>query len=260
MLRLRSFAVCLLATASVLALAQQALTNDSIIKMSKAGLGDDLIVQSINAQPAQFTTDASSLVTLKEAGVSERVIGAMMNRGATASTGTAAVATTNGSLQGVDEVGVYYKDHSGKWVQMEPEIINFKSGGALKSLATNGIIKQDRNGHINGEVSKLAVAKPQDFLLYVPEGTAPAEYQLLKLRLSKGTREFRSETGGVFHSSTGAERDSVPITPTKVAPRTYAFTVDATAEKGEYGILPPGSISTANAASGGKMYTFHIVE
>ena len=54
--------------------------NDSVMKMAKAGLGDDLIVQTINAQPGQYTTDADALVALKEAGVSDRVITAWSTR------------------------------------------------------------------------------------------------------------------------------------------------------------------------------------
>ncbi len=61
--------------------APKILTNDSIMKMVKGGLGDDLIVQTINAQPGHYTTDADALVALKEAGVSDRVITGMVNKG-----------------------------------------------------------------------------------------------------------------------------------------------------------------------------------
>ncbi len=258
MLSLRWVAPCLLALTSTICMAQQALTNDAIIKMSKAGLSDDLILQTINSQPVNFSTSATDLVSLKQAGLSDRVIGAMLSPHVT--TASVAKADTAGATDGVDEIGVYYKDRSGKWVQMAPEIINFKSGGFLKSVATNGIVKQDQNGHLDGETAKLQVTKPVEFLIFTPEGTAPNEYQLLKLRVSKNTREFRSSTGGVFHTSTGATRDSVDIAPTKVAPRRYTFTLDASTTPGEYGVLPPGAVSTSNAASGGKLYTFHVIE
>ena len=246
-----------LAVATSVCVAQQALTNDSIIKMSKAGLSDDLIMQTINTQPVNFSTSAPDLVSLKQAGLSDRVIGAMLSPHLTTA---AAAKSDSAAMDGVDEIGVYYKDRSGKWVQMSPEIINFKSGGFLKSVATNGIVKQDQNGHLDGETAKLQVTKPVEFLIYTPEGTAPNEYQLLKLRVSKNTREFRSSTGGVFHTSTGATRDSVEINPTKVAPRRYTFTLDPATPAGEYGVLPPGAVSTSNAASGGKLYTFRVIE
>ena len=258
---------CVLCLAASTCFAQQALTNDAVTRMAKAGLSDDLIIQTINSQPSNFQTSATDLVSLKQAGLSDRVIGAMLSPHLTsAGAATAAGATsaagngTANSMEGVDEIGVYYKDRSGKWVQMAPEIINFKSGGFLKSVATNGIVKQDQNGHLDGETAKLQVSKPLEILIYTPEGTAPNEYQLLKLRVSKNTREFRSSTGGVFHTSTGATRDSIDINPTKIAPRRYTFTLDASTAPGEYGVLPPGAVSTSNAASGGKLYTFHVIE
>src|ERR1700674_82276 len=45
------------------------LTNDSIVRMVKAGLGDDLILQTINAQPGHYILDADAMVALKQAGV-----------------------------------------------------------------------------------------------------------------------------------------------------------------------------------------------
>ena len=254
---------CVLGLACSIAIAQQSLTNDAVTRMAKAGLSDDLIIQTINSQPSNFQTGANDLVALKQAGLSDRVIGAMLSphlSSAGAIPTAAGSAPAGAAVDGVDEIGVYYKDRSGKWVQMLPEIINFKSGGFLKSVATNGIVKQDQNGHLDGETAKLQVSKPVEFLIYTPEGTAPNEYQLLKLRVSKNTREFRSSTGGVFHTSTGATRDAVEISPTKVAPRRYTFSLDAAAAPGEYGVLPPGAVATANAASGGKLYTFHVIE
>ena len=67
-------------------------------------------------------------------------------------------------------------------------------------------------------------------------------------------------TGGVIHTSTGAQRDSVEFTSTKIGPRLYEITLGPETAVGEYGILPPGSITSTNAASAGKMFTFHLVE
>ena len=242
------------------ALAQQALTNDAVLKMAKAGLGDDLIIQSINSQPGNYQTSAADLITLKSAGLSDRVIGAMIGKGIPAANGAHEPASSASAMAGVDEVGVYYKDRDNKWVQLAPEIINFKSGGVLKSIATDGIVKGDKNGHLNGKTGKIQLTRGTAILLYVPEGTSPEEYQLIRFRVNGNNREFRSETGGVVHSSTGAQRDSVPFTPTKVASRMYQFTITPDLTVGEYGILPPGSVATANAASGGKMYTFTLLE
>jgi hypothetical protein len=272
-----------LACAACPAQQPEPLTNDSVIQMTKAGLGDSLIIQSINMAPSSFSLSTIDLIALKKAGVSERVIGAMLAKsGATsdAPPGATAPAASGGnmphspganavpaddsapvSLAGLDEFGVYYKSRDGQWTAMEPELVNFRSGGALKSYSTNGIIKQDRNGHIMGPSAQLALTKPVTFLLYMPAGTAPIEYLLLKLRPgAQHGREFRAETGGVFHSSSGPVRDEVAFTPKKLAAHVYQFTLGADAAKGEYGILPPGSLGGGGLGSAGKIYTFKILE
>jgi len=231
-----------------------AMNNESVLKMVKAGLGDDLVIQTINTQPGQYVTDADSLVALKTAGVSERVITAMINKSRRQLTN---VPEKPVELSDVNEIGVYYKDRAGKWIAIEPEIVHIKSGGWLKSTATHGIIREDRNGHLNGRESKLALQCPIDVLIYVPEGVSASEYDFLRFRINSDNREFRVLTGGVFHSTGGADRDEVKFNPVKTAPHTYQFTVNKDVGGGEYGILPPG---TGNVTNGGKIYTFAIVE
>ena len=58
--------------------AQKALNNDGVIKMVKAGLSDDLIVSTINAQPGSYDTSADALNALKAAGASGKVLVAIV--------------------------------------------------------------------------------------------------------------------------------------------------------------------------------------
>ncbi len=80
------------------------------------------------------------------------------------------------------------------------------------------------------------------------------------MRINSDNRKFRSVTGGVIHSSTGAKRDDIDFSSEKIGLRLYEFTLGPGTAPGEYGILPPGSVSTVNAASAGKLFTFHIIE
>jgi hypothetical protein len=228
------------------------LTNQSILKMYKAGLGNELILQTINTQPGQYDTDADSLIQLKAEGLPETILQAMIAGHRRQLTPVHEI-----EVSPVNEPGVYFKDRDGRWQLMETEVVHIKSGGFIKSTITDGIIKQDRNGHLNGRESKLLLQRPIQVLIYTPEGVVPTEYNFLRFRLNSSSREFRSLTGGVFHSSSGAERDEVPFTPKRTAPHTYEFTVGTDTPGGEYGILPPG---TGNVTNGGKIYTFAISE
>ena len=87
--------------------AQQAMTNDSVIKMVKAGLSDDIIVGSINSQPGQYDTSPDGLIALKSAGASDRVVGAMVTK-----TGAANAAAAPPPFHSEDgKVRVYVTDH-----------------------------------------------------------------------------------------------------------------------------------------------------
>jgi hypothetical protein len=254
------FAFCILAFGAFLA-AQQTMDNDSVVKLVKAGLSDDLIVSTINASPGKYDTSADAIIALKQAGASDKVIAAMVTREAAPATPPAAAAPAGtGRPAGIDDVGVYYQNKSGAWVSLEPEIVNFKTGGVLKSIASDGIVKGDTNGHVPGQHAKLSLTFPVVLAVYVPEGVDIAEYQLLRLRESGKSREFRSVTGGVFHSSGGAARDTVQYQSTKIAPRVYRIVLDQSLGKGEYGLLPPGSYTSSNMASGGKIYSISIPE
>ncbi len=82
-------ALLFLATCSLL-VAQQAMNNDSVIKLVKAGLSDDLIVTTINASPGTYDISADALIALKSAGASDKIIAAILARGTT--TGPAPIA------------------------------------------------------------------------------------------------------------------------------------------------------------------------
>jgi hypothetical protein len=73
--------------------AQQSLNNDAIIKLVKAGLSDDLIVSTVNAQPGTYDTSPDGLIALKGAGVSDRVVAAIVAKGASPAPGALTPAT-----------------------------------------------------------------------------------------------------------------------------------------------------------------------
>ena len=245
-----------------LVLAQQTLNNDAVVKLIKAGLSEDLVVSTINASPGKYDTSADGLIALKTAGASDKVISSIVMKasGATPAAAAPVAASASGLPAGIDEVGVYYKDKSGNWTKLMPEIVNFKTGGVMKSILSQGIVKGDINGHVDGQHAKLTATFPVSLAVYVPEGTEITEYQLLRLRANGDNREFRSMTGGVFHASGGAKRDTLDFQPQRLTTRVYQITLDSSLGKGEYGLLPPGSYSSSNMASGGKLYSVSIIE
>jgi hypothetical protein len=277
--------------------AQQTLDNAAVIKLSKAGLSDDLIITTINASPCHFDASTDGLIALKTAKVSDKVVSAIvlkangaaptaapatgsasgMGMAPAAATGTAGTGIApadsglsaaagspatgpNGLPAGIDDVGVYLKDQTGAWVPMLPEIVNFQSTGKLKDIATAGIVKSALDGRIEGSRSKVNATLPVVFAVYLPETVEITEYTLLRLHTAADTRTFLSAAGGLLHTQAGAQRDEVEFQPEKMAPRLYQVTVPVSTGKGEYGLLAPGSQSTSNKETSGKIYTVSVAE
>ncbi len=257
-------ALALLLTVCV---AQAVLTNDSILKMVKAGLGEEILLTTIRAQPGSYTTAPDDLIALKGAGVSDKVIAAMIEKASSGAgapvpagaVGNPLAATPKAGPGPVNEVGVYYLKNDA-WADLAPEVVNFRTGGVLKTIGTAGIVKGDVNGRVNGDHSRTALKSPVTLLVYTQEGVAITEYQLLRLRESKDAREFRTVTGGVMHVSGGATRDLVPFESKKTAPRTYEIVLPNLGS-GDYGLLPPaGGDSTSSSGRIGKIYSFRLIE
>lgn len=64
----------LLIAFAFVATAQETLNNDSIIRMVKSGLGEDIIVTVIERQPGTFSITADDLIRLKQAGATDKVL------------------------------------------------------------------------------------------------------------------------------------------------------------------------------------------
>jgi len=242
-----------------LMLAQQALDNAAVVKMSKAGLGEDLIVSMIQNQPGQYELTPDTLVALKADGVSEKILAAMAAKN---SAQPAAPAETKAADPYADmDVGVYYRVKD-VWTPIPSEAVNWKSGGLMKSIATQGIVKGDVNGRLNGPKSTTDLRSPLEFIIKTPDGVEGTDFQLVKMRTHSDSREFRTMTGGVFHSSGGSSRDAVKFEQTRIAKHTYKITFSDTEKllTGEYGFLAPGITGSTASGSTGKAYTFHFLE
>ena len=251
------------------------LTIEDVMKMVEAKVPESIIVAKVKKNETPFDLNPDQLIALKKAGGSDDMIEVLMDPArvwspppAPASarpseTTSSAPPLGSSAAQATlypSEIGVYAKK-SNTWAEVLPEVVNWKTGGVLKSIGTAGIVKGDINGHIEGPTSHNLVKTPLEFLIYAPEGVAITEYQFLRLRANKDSREFRTVTGGVLHVKGGATRDLVPFESKKLAPRMYQVILPTTVSTGEYGFLPPGAYGSANSASSmGKIYTVHILE
>jgi len=256
------------------------ITNQDVIDMTRAKFSDSVIQKAIQANTGDFDISVGALMRLRNAGVSgpviESILSAAENRrdttqpsapvlNATEKTDITAEPAPRANHDLPDDVGVYLRDQ-GKLIGIEPEIVNWRTGGVLKSAATLGIDKGHLNGTIPGPHSALTVSwsrqglgGPLEFYIHCQEGNSASEYQFLRLWDKGDRREFRSVTGGILHRSGGAQLNELAFKYEKVAPRIYKIQF-VRLDAGEYGFLAPGANGSANAASLGKIYTFRVPE
>jgi hypothetical protein len=103
---MRKFLVAgaLLAFGPLLA-AQQAMNNDAVVKLVKAGMSDDVVVSTINASPGTYNTSADSLIALKTAGASDKVISAVVLKSASGSSASQSAPSAPTSADGQANLG-----------------------------------------------------------------------------------------------------------------------------------------------------------
>jgi hypothetical protein len=126
-------------------------TNQDVIDMVSLGLSDDVVIDKIHATEAtDFDTSVPGLKTLKLDKVSDTVIRVMINPdGNTARSGSPAAAPATVGGTGVPEEAAIYNVLDGKPTEMEPEVVNWQTGGVAKSHATLLLLKGDTNGEGN---------------------------------------------------------------------------------------------------------------
>ena len=267
------------------AVAQQALTNDSIIKMVKAGLSDDVVIATVNASPGQYTTTPDALIALKQAGVSENVISAIVNRSAVppppATENPVAAPSSNPDDPGAPhEAGIWVYNGSGsgpKMTELEPSVYSSgKVGGMFATAMTYGIAKTKVKAVIRSAHSNTRVTNPKAVFYFYFEieqaglsnastpfgGTStPNEYVLIRFDVKGDTRETVIGKANAFGASSGVDdKETVNFTYDKLRPGVYRVTPKEPLKPGEYGFMSPTGTGVGPYAAGAlnKVFDFGV--
>ena len=256
-------------------------TNEDVISMVKLGITEDVIVAKIRAMGAagdaiSFDTGVEGLKTLKESGVPDSVIKAMINP---SSAGPMVVATASSTPMTIDpnlpppEVGVYWKDRANFVLLQGQALTNTKAGGKAGSFFTNGMRNQHWDATLAGPTSKNVVRERHPmFYLYVPDGSDAADYVLIKLNKKSDHREFQvGSFGGITGGKSGVKKDKeLAFKADHVGVRMYKVTLDEDLKPGEYAFfMGTGQGATMAGARGGnrsggnatgRIYDFSIAE
>jgi hypothetical protein len=252
----RCFAGALCFALSAAAFAQQVLTNESVEKMAKARLGDDVIVSMIQSQAGHYEVTPEALIALKKKGISDKVLAALAAKGNTSATAPAAPATVPLAVAADPyeelDIGVYRKVRQ-TWTTIASESVNWKTSGGIRGLITDGTTNKGTTGRLIGGASPTQMSAPLEFLIKTADGVDATDFQLVLLHDKNDGREFRTLADGGTQNQIGFEQ-------TRIAKRTYKVVLPRKLSPGEYAFLLPGLINSSTGGSMGKAYTFRVVE
>ena len=238
---------------SMAAVCQETMNNDGIIKLVKSGMSEELIVNVIRQQPGIYLLGANELVSLKEAGVSERLITAMLDKGKVeASPAPSATKTVAAPKSTIPGPGLFYKKN-GEYFELITDDVEWKTSGAMNNIFSAGIIKKDLNGEITGPSSRNFLSNPIEIVFSPPKGLSVNSYILLPMKSGDGARSFKV---GPVNKKSGLAKGAIAFGAEKIGENTFRMVLPTALGPGEYGILAaiPG-----DATGTSKMFTFRIL-
>lgn len=273
-----------LASALVMAApaAAEVLTNDDVVMLLEAGLGEEAVIAKIETSDGNFHTDTSTLLALRQKNVPSAVIAAMVKRSA------APVELSDSSPDPLAPhyPGLYLYDGSTAeprmWKIDPTSSTQTKTGGIWGYALTGGIASASVKAVIPGEKAKIASPSGRPvFYVYFDNdagnssgmfstgfGAAiqtPNEFSLVKLMEKKGKREARIGSMNIGGAKAGVmDKDQIAFDYEQIAPSVFKVTPQSNLAPGQYGFVfavgggvGPGLAGSAGTA-GARVFAFGV--
>ncbi len=280
-------AMCLsLVMISVAAVAaQEKMTNDEVISLTKAGLSSSIIIGKIRSSATNFDLSTDSLIKLKQAGVSDETVAAMLEAksGKSVVSGNSAVTA---SAQGGDpndpmskhSYGIYlYEEKDGvrKMTQIQPSMSGQnRTGGAFTaSITPFGLGKVKTKTNLPGRSAALQIQTTTPvFYFYLDASSgglntssgipsSPNEFTLVRFNQRSDNREVTIAKTNSWGSKGGlSDEYVVGLKAEDLGNGVFKITPTTELKKGEYGfyLLNSGNANTA-AGVGSKFFDFGVM-
>lgn len=282
------FAAAVLVFVTATAFAQETLTNDDVISLTKAGLAASIIKDKIATSKTNFDTSTDGLIKLKQAGVSDEVVGAMFGGKSGGGAGATSGATTvNGSAavgalgdpndpMAKHNYGIYlYEDKDGgrKMTALKPNVsAQNRTGGLFTSSLTYGIGKVKTKTNLPGRSATLQLQSGSPvfyFYLDITSGglntasgvpSDPNEFTLVRFNQRSDNREVTIGKSNAFGAKGGlSDEYVVKFNAQDMGNGIFKVTPVADLKKGEYGfmLVNSGNANTG-AGVGSKFFDFGV--
>jgi hypothetical protein len=217
--------------------AAEDVTNDRVIEMAKKGLDDDIIVAKIKTGHPKFSLTDNDMMALKNAGVSGKVIAAMLE----ASVLTTAVVKIDGNPVELHTLG------------------EVKTGGRLGYLLTQGIKSVKQKAYLEGQHAPVICSHNPKIDIELPRNDTIDNYIVVRMNGKGDRRELEvASVGAAVGAKVGVRAEDVVKTSTEdLGSRHYRITCRNELRKGEYILYVVGSPDTIHRIFG-KGYDFTV--
>jgi hypothetical protein len=230
--------------------AAAAMTNDDVIGLASAGMGDDIIVAKIHAASSTaFDTSVTGLKALKAGGVSTAVIRVMIDPKASTSSVVPAAAAVNDPDDPLSPHSGFFIQIAGPDGKMHLQRLLLTTtsgvkgpsfGSALGSAYSLGLHKMKTKMVIPGTKAEIQTTNASPtFWIYPADGMSIENTELVKLEVKKENREATGATIGGFSgvSVGGAQGAGQGLTSERVKDGVYKVTVVKPLVSGSYAFI-----------------------
>ena len=289
-MKLTRLAIALALTGAAMSVPAKAetLTNDTVVTLVQAGLGDEAVIAKIKGSANSFDLTTEQMIALKARGVSGPVIAAMIEASQAGVVSSKAVLSADSPDPLVPHPsGIYMLSD---WLP-EPKMTRIdattsnqtKTGGFLGYALTGGIASMSMKTVLPNPAARVRTSRTRPaFYFYFDESnrslsqgassglwlagpaatvTSPNEFSLVRFVVKKDRREARVGSYNIAGAKTGVmDKDRISFSYEQVAPGVYRVTPSSDLEPGEYGFLYSMSAGSGPGMFGGGVMTARIFD
>jgi hypothetical protein len=278
--------IILTGTASAKALTWNAdspdvIDNKKLVELTKSGLGSDIIIGFINSSPTNFDCGMNSIIALKKDSVTEKVLVEVMKHCSDKQNSVAKAVNTNNPME-KHEGGIFcyqYKDTTSEYElkKLYTTVVSGQSSGgfgaAMAQSYTYGLAKTSVKSEISGASANVKLLSSGIFYFYFDApsqtntpgawwfhtATSPNEFSLIKLKVKKDVREYKSGTSNAYTDKTGIDQDQkIAFTFEEVSPGIFKVIPSKHLPPGEYCFIYSAAVPTMYTND--KVFDFSILK
>jgi hypothetical protein len=242
----------------------EVLTNQTVVALTSAGLGEDVIVAKIRNSANQFDVSTESLMSLKKSGVASSAIAAMVEAAGKSQAAATPVDTSDSPDPKMPHAsGIYLlSDWStpAKMIRIDATTSNqTKTSDFFGYALSAGLVSAKLKTIVpNASARVKATGGQPKFYFYFDKAnaglsngggspwlggavapvTSPSEFSLVRFDVRKDTRETVVGKFNIAGAKSGVmDKARIPFTYTDVSPGVFQVSLDQVLPAGEYGFI-----------------------